>query len=126
VLLVVLIGTTQFAGAGCADSPSHADLNRILDSYPLPPSFRQVSAKEYTFSDGAFGGDVNAVSRYFEPGAIGTDLRAISDALARNGVRIRDRVEDIGSGRISTEYEGVNVIVFAGDEPIEVRAYRLV
>jgi len=127
LVVVVLLAATQFAAAGCGDSPSHDDLSRILDSYPLPPSFRQVSAKEYTFSDGDSGGGVNTVSRYFESGEVGIDPRAaVRGALASRGVEIRDSAEDVRLGRISTEYEGVNVVVFAGDEPIEVRVYKLV
>ena len=101
--------------------------NQILDSYPLPATFRHVSDKEYTFNDGDWGGEVTAVSRYFEPGPTETDPRAsVRDVLASSGVEIRDSAEDIRSGRIRTVYEGVNVIVYVDADPIEVRAFELV
>ena len=56
--------------AACGSQPSHDDLKSVLDSYPVPASFQQVSEREYTFGDGPFGAEANAVARYFDPGEL--------------------------------------------------------
>lgn len=122
--LVVAIAGTALVAAACSTQPSHADLNEVLDAYPLPDSFQQVSARNYTFGDGPFGDEANAVARYFDPGEVSDPYGAIVAVATDAGVAVEAPSEtDIRLERIQTTYRGVNVIVFTGDDPIEVRAY---
>lgn len=108
----------------CSAAPSHEDLNRVLDAYPLPQSFEQVSEQEYTFGDGPFGDEANAVARYFDVGDTTDPRGAIVAAVTGAGVVIEPASEvDLRLERIVTTYRGTYVVIFTGNDPIEVRAY---
>ena len=108
----------------CSAAPSHEDLNRVLDAYPLPQSFEQVSEQEYTFGDGPFGDEANAVARYFDVGDTTDPHGAIVAAATGAGVVIEPASEaDLRLERIVTTYRGTYVVIFTGNDPIEVRAY---
>lgn len=110
--------------AACSAQPSHEDLNRVLDSYPFPESFQQVSAREYAFGDGPFADEANAVARYFDVGDTAGLRGAIVAAAIEAGVTIEPTNEaDLRLDRIVTTFRGISVVIFTGDEPIEVRAY---
>lgn len=122
-VLGMLIATTALVAA-CSPAPSHEDLNSVLDAYPLPQSFEQVSEREYTFGDGPLGDEANAVARYFDVGDTTDPRGAIIAAADGTGVVIEPASEvDLRLERISTTYRGTNVVIFIGSDPIEVRAY---
>lgn len=110
--------------AACGSQPSHDDLKRVLDAYPVPASFQQVSEREYTFGDGPFGDEANAVARYFDPGELADPREAIVAAAAEAGAQIQDASDDdVRLERIRTVFRDVNVVILTGANPIEVRAF---
>ena len=119
----MLIAATALVAA-CSAGPSHEDLNRVLDAYPLPQSFEQVSEREYTFGDGPLGDEANAVARYFDVGDTTDPRGAIVAAATEAGVVIEPASEaGLRLERIVTTYRGTHVVIFTGNDPIEVRAY---
>lgn len=124
VALAVPIAGIALVPAACSTQPSHADLNKALDAYPLPESFQQVSATDCTFGDGQFEDEAKAVARYFDPGEVSDPYGTIVAVATSASVAVVAATEDdIRLERIHTTYRGANVIVFTGDNPIEVRAY---
>ncbi len=124
VARVLVASVLALLVVSCSSQPSHDDLNRVLDAYPLPESFQLVSATDYTFGVGPFGDEANAVARYFDPGALASSYDAIVAVAAQAGIEVEDPTEDdIRLERIHVEYQGVNVVIFTGAAPIEVRAF---